>query len=77
MESSISLAELQAYYESDNLEDLYKSILTIYRENTNGNELEDPLKHDLQQTILYAPDLETIIERLEGLIATYQQYFHK
>lgn len=76
MRSSIPLEKLRAHYENDNLAALYDSILKIYRENTNGNELTESLKEEIRYTLLYSPDFDTILERLDGLVQMYQQYFH-
>jgi len=76
MRSSISLERLKTHYENDDMTALYEAVLEIYRENTNGNELAESLKKEIRQTLFYAPDFDTIIERLEGLVETYQQYFH-
>lgn len=76
MKSSIPLEKLRALYENDNLPSLYNCILNIYQENTNGNELTESLKEEIRYTLLYAPDFDTILERLDGLVQTYQQYFH-
>lgn len=76
MKSSISPEQLKAHYENDNLAALYDDFLKIYKENTNGNELAEPLKREIQHMLFAAPDLDTILERLEGLVETYQQYFH-
>ena len=76
MKSSVSPEQLRAHYENDDMTALYEAVLEIYRENTNGNELSESLKMEIRQTLFYAPDFDTILERLEGLIETYQQYFH-
>jgi hypothetical protein len=77
MKSSISRERLQSYFEADDLERLYSAFLTIYTENTNGNELDEPIKRDLRDFLLKSPNLEAVIEKLEGLVETYQHYFHK
>ncbi len=71
----IPVDELRSYFEQDDLESLYESVLRVYKENTNLNELDTYLKKEIQKTLLYAPDFETILERLVGLIDTYNQYF--
>ena len=77
MKSSISKKQLQSYFENDDLESLYNAFLSIYSENTNGNELEEPIKRNIRDMLLKSPDIDTVIERLYGLIDTYQHYFHK
>ena len=71
----IPIDTLRSYYEQDDLESLYEEFLTVYRANTDYNELELPIKQDIQKTLLYAPDFDTILERLVSLIDTYHQYF--
>lgn len=77
MKSSISKEKLMSYFEKDDLENLYSAFLRIYSENTNGNELDEPIKRDIRDMLLKAPDFDTVVERLSSLIDTYQHYFHK
>lgn len=71
----IPIDTLKSYYEQDDLESLYEEFLRVYRDNTDNNELEIPIKQEIQKTLLYAPDFDTILERLVSLIDMYHQYF--